>query len=65
MTWLDTLTSTPVLIAGAVGISAAVYAKRNPTTTAQVTEQARELAHATQADTAQGKMAQAVRHALL
>jgi hypothetical protein len=60
MTWIDTLTSTPVLIAGALGISAAVYAKRNPTTTAQITEQAREVAHATQADTAAGKMAQAV-----
>ncbi|KAK1925462.1 cytochrome b5 [Papiliotrema laurentii] len=39
MTWLDTLTSTPVLIAGALGISAAVYAKRqsaSPVTPAPV-----------------------------
>lgn len=64
MTWLDTLTSTPVLIAGALGITAAVYAKRNPTTipsAGQMSEQAKEVAQATQAEGTQAKVAQAVR----
>lgn len=62
MTWLDTLTSTPVLIAGALGITAAVYAKRNPTvpTARQMSEQAKEVAQATQAEGTQAKVAQAV-----
>jgi hypothetical protein len=59
MTWYDTLTSAPVLIAGALGISAAVYAKRGHTA-GQAVEQVKEVAHATRAEGTAGKMAQAV-----
>ncbi len=58
MTWLETLTSTPVLIAGAVGASALLYSRSR--TTAQVKEQAKEVAHAAGANGGKAKMAQAV-----
>jgi hypothetical protein len=56
MTWLDTITSTPVIVAGLVGISAALFAgRRGP-----VTEQAKEVKAAIQADGPKAKMAQTV-----
>ena len=60
MRWYEVLTSTPVLIAGAVGISAAVYARRH--TAEQAKEQAREVIDARKAEGVKGKMAQAVSH---
>lgn len=58
MTWYDTLTSTPAVIAaGAVGF-AALYVGSRP----QAKEQAKEVAQAvTQADKPAAKMAQSVR----
>ena len=63
MTWYDTLTSTPVLIAGAVGISAALFARAQSTsgTAHQVAQQAKEATRdAIHADNPRAKMAQAV-----
>jgi hypothetical protein len=59
MTWYDTITSVPVLLAGALGISAAVYASRGHTS-AQAVEQVKEVAQSTRAEGTKGKMAQAV-----
>ncbi|ORY23355.1 cytochrome b5-like heme/steroid binding domain-containing protein [Naematelia encephala] len=56
-TWLQTLISTPVIIAGLVGISAAVYAKRY--SSIQPIEQAKEVNAALHSDTGTAKMAQA------
>lgn len=62
MSWLETLTSTPVVIAGLVGISAALFVgRRDP---ARVSEQVKEVANATQADVSKAKMAQAVRQSV-
>jgi hypothetical protein len=58
MTLLDSLTSTPVILAGLLGISVAVYAKRNASP--QVKEQVKEVKNATRAEGVAGKMAQAV-----
>ena len=60
MSWLEILTSTPVLVAGALGITAAVYARRH--TAQQAKEQAKDNWHASQAGDAKGKMAQTVSH---
>jgi len=58
--WLDTLTSTPLLVAGILGISVAVIANRR--TPEQVTQQAKEVTQAAaHADSAKAKMAQSVR----
>ena len=56
--WYDTLTSTPVLIAGALGITAAVYASNH--TANQAITQVKEVTAAAGADTKTAKMAQAV-----
>jgi len=57
--WLDTLTSTPLLVAGILGISVAVIANRR--TPEQVTQQAKEVTQAAaHADSAKAKMAQSV-----
>ncbi|KAK4687166.1 membrane-associated progesterone receptor component, partial [Tremellales sp. Uapishka_1] len=58
MTWFETLTSTPALIAGAVGASAFLYT-RSSTSPGRLAEQAKEFANATQADGGKAKMAQA------
>ncbi|OCF37695.1 hypothetical protein I316_00822 [Kwoniella heveanensis BCC8398] len=65
-TWYETLTSTPVLIATAVGLSfAAIVATSNrssssvSTPAAQVKEQVKEVAQATQVGDSKGKAAQA------
>ncbi|WVF70242.1 hypothetical protein IAT40_005031 [Kwoniella sp. CBS 6097] len=61
-TWYDTLTSTPVLIATAVGLSfAAIVAtsNRSSVSAGQVKEQVKEVAQATQAGDSKGKAAQA------
>ncbi|WVQ97658.1 hypothetical protein IAU59_004772 [Kwoniella sp. CBS 9459] len=61
-TWFDTLTSTPVLIATAVGLSfAAIVAtsNRSSVSAGQVKEQVKEVAQATQAGGSKGKAAQA------
>ena len=59
MSWLDTLTSTPLLVAGILGISAAVIAtRRDP---AQLKEQVKEVSQAASyADGPKAKMAQSV-----
>ncbi|WVR06059.1 hypothetical protein IAU60_003087 [Kwoniella sp. DSM 27419] len=61
--WYETLTSTPVLIAAAVGLSfAAIVSARNTPnapTISQVKEQVKEVGQATQAADSKGKMAQA------
>lgn len=68
MSWYETFTSTPVILAGLLGISAAVYAKRQSVThpgTMQPIEQAKEAIQAvTQAGDGTAKMAQAVRDSL-
>jgi hypothetical protein len=56
MSWLDSITSTPVIVAGLLGISAALFVGRRP----QVVEQAKEVGRATQADGPKAKMAQTV-----
>jgi hypothetical protein len=57
--WLDTLTSTPLLVAGILGISVAVIANRR--TPEQITQQAKEVTQAAaHADGAKAKMAQSV-----
>ena len=58
MTWFDTLTSAPVLVAGLVGISAALFVRGKDTH--QVQEQAKDVAHSIQADSSKAKMAQTV-----
>jgi len=59
MSWYDTLTSTPLLIAGALGITVAVYARRH--TADQAITQIKEVKAAAGADGGTAKMAQAVR----
>jgi L-serine deaminase len=57
--WLDALTSTPVVIAGVLGISAAVLASRREP--AQLNQQAKEITQAAaHADGPKAKMAQSV-----
>jgi hypothetical protein len=57
--WLDTLTSTPLLVAGILGISVAVIANRR--TPEQITQQTKEVTQAAaHADSAKVKMAQSV-----
>jgi hypothetical protein len=57
--WLDTLTSTPILVAGILGISVAVIANRR--TPDQLKQQAKEVSQAaTHADGPKAKMAQSV-----
>lgn len=56
--WFDTLTSAPVLVAGLVGISAALFVRGKDTH--QVQEQAKDVAHSIQADSSTAKMAQTV-----
>lgn len=58
MTWFETLTSAPVLVAGLVGISAALFVGRRDT--GQIKEQVKDIAHSAQADSAKAKMAQTV-----
>jgi hypothetical protein len=79
MTWLETLTSTPVLIAGALGISAALFAGRAsgtktsgseqqhrlPESGAQLKEQVKEVKAAAGAEGVAAKMAQAVSYQVL
>ncbi|WRT64367.1 uncharacterized protein IL334_001299 [Kwoniella shivajii] len=58
--WFDTLTSTPVLIATAVGVSfAAIFAATSGKTTEQIKEQIQEVKAASNAADAKGKAAQA------
>lgn len=68
--WYDTLTSTPALIATALGVSvAALFVSthapnnnsNNSKTAAQVKEQIKEVAQSVHAEGSKGKMAQAVR----
>lgn len=71
--WYDTLTSTPALIATALGVSvAALFVSthapnnnsnnsNNSKTAAQVKEQVKEVAQSVHAEGSKGKMAQAVR----
>lgn len=59
MSLYEILTSTPVLLAGALGISAAVYARRH--TANQAVTQLKEVTAAAGADGGTAKMAQAVR----
>jgi ribosomal protein S3 len=57
--WLDTLTSTPLLVAGILGISVAIIANRR--TPDQVAQQTKEVTQAAaHADSAKAKMAQSV-----
>ena len=57
--WLDTLTSTPLIVAGILGVSVAVIANRR--TPEQITQQAKEVTQAAaHADSAKAKMAQSV-----
>jgi len=57
--WLDTLTSTPLIVAGILGVSVAVIANRR--TPEQITRQAKEVSQAAaHADSAKAKMAQSV-----
>jgi membrane-associated progesterone receptor component len=57
--WLDTLTSTPLLVAGILGISVAIIANRR--TPEQVVQQTKEVTQAAaHADSAKAKMAQSV-----
>lgn len=75
MTWIETLTSTPVLIVGALGISAALFVGRGGTpqqpianklpSGAQVKEQVKEVKAAAGAEGVAAKMAQAVSYTLL
>ena len=58
MTWLETLTSAPVVVAGLIGISATLFVGRRGTN--QTKEQVKDIAHSAQADTAKAKMAQTV-----
>ena len=58
MSWYETLTSTPLLIAGTLGISAAIYSRRH--TAHQVVTQVKEVTAAAGADGGTAKMAQAV-----
>lgn len=70
--WYDTLTSTPALIATALGVSVAALFfsthapnnsnNNNSKTAAQVKEQVKEVAQSVHAEGSKGKMAQAVRH---
>ncbi|CAD6575346.1 MAG: hypothetical protein TREMPRED_001359 [Tremellales sp. Tagirdzhanova-0007] len=57
MSWYETLTSTPLLIAGTLGISAAIYSRRH--TAHQVVTQVKEVTAAAGADGGTAKMAQA------
>jgi hypothetical protein len=59
MNWYDNITSLPVILAGVLGISAVVYAKRGHTAP-QAMEQAKEVAQATKAEGTPGKVAQGV-----
>lgn len=70
--WYDTLTSTPALIATALGVSVAALfvsthapnnsnSNNNSKTAAQVKEQVKEVAQSVHAEGSKGKMAQAVR----
>lgn len=66
--WYDTLTSTPALIATALGVSVAALfvtthntSTSNNSTAAQLTEQVKEVAQSVHAEGSKGKMAQAVR----
>lgn len=56
--WFDTLTSAPALVAGLVGVSAAIFVGRRDRD--QIKDQAKDIAQSTQADTPKAKMAQAV-----
>ncbi|KAK8866139.1 hypothetical protein IAR55_001290 [Kwoniella newhampshirensis] len=62
--WYETLTSTPALVAGAIGVSvAALFAVGSGSgsnrTAGQVTEQVKEVAHSVNAQGSKGKVAQA------
>lgn len=66
--WYDTLTSTPALIATALGVSVAALfvsthntSNSNNNTAAQIKEQVKEVAQSVHAEGSKGKMAQAVR----
>lgn len=68
--WYDTLTSTPALIATALGVSVAALfvsthntstSTSNNNTAAQIKEQVKEVAQSVHAEGSKGKMAQAVR----
>ncbi|WVQ82471.1 hypothetical protein IAT38_004600 [Cryptococcus sp. DSM 104549] len=56
--WYETLTSTPVLITSAIGVSVAALFVTSNKQPSQLAEQAKEIAHSTQAE-GKGKMAQA------
>ncbi|XAO27129.1 hypothetical protein I312_105971 [Cryptococcus bacillisporus CA1280] len=64
--WYDTLTSTPALIATALGVSVAALfvsthntSNSNNNTAAQIKEQVKEVAQSVHAEGSKGKMAQA------
>jgi hypothetical protein len=61
MSWVDTLTSTPLLVAGILGISVAIIANRRNPAQPQLKEQVKEVTQAAaHSDSPKAKMAQSV-----